>query len=180
MPITLSTQASETTCRCGLLVMSAVDEGLRARVDARPLDEPVAAALLALTPPVRLYVLTPGRWLVERTYEGLTDRPRGTLHAAHRCKGAPMNEPLALFDVERVDQAHAPPPAAPRAAVWTPYRGTHLACAPCVVAVHAGAQDGPPRAARSLRTDPEGERVPHCPEHEQARRLVDARPRRHH
>jgi len=67
----VSTPAAETTCpRCRAQLLTALDEGLRATVDADPLDP--AAEIAALLAGKWTYTLTSNRHLVHRTPERIT------------------------------------------------------------------------------------------------------------
>lgn len=83
-----STPATDTTCpRCRANLLTALDEGLRARVDATPLADRQA----------EIAALLQGRWTYTRIANGQLvhrDAPRiaagalrGPTHAEHKCVG---------------------------------------------------------------------------------------------
>lgn len=67
---------------CKRLVLTAVDEGLRVKVDPSPLASR-AAEITALVTGRRTYSLLPGGWLVYRSIDRM--RLGGTVHTEHRC-----------------------------------------------------------------------------------------------
>lgn len=79
----VSTQATATTCpRCDTPLLVALDEGLTARVDAKPIQ-----------PSKEIAVLLEGRWTYNHAHKQLahrdparirTDRTN-PIHAEHRC-----------------------------------------------------------------------------------------------
>jgi hypothetical protein len=89
-----STVATETRCpRCHAPLLAALDEGLHAQVDIKPLADPQA----------EIAALMQGRWTYTHTHWGhLVHRDatriagntlRGPIHAEHRCQ---RNEQLTL------------------------------------------------------------------------------------
>lgn len=81
-----STTAEPTHCRhCGAPILTALDTGFTARVDAHPILPSVE--LVVLLSGRRTYTHTHGRQLVQRTAARITaNYPRGPLHAEHVCK----------------------------------------------------------------------------------------------
>ncbi|MEU8329831.1 hypothetical protein [Micromonospora sp. NPDC048839] len=89
MPDTFkSTATTPTRCeRCHAPLLTALDEGLAARVDATPLPDR-QAEIAALLNGQWTYTHTNNRHLVVRTPERITaGLLRGTTHAEHKCNG---------------------------------------------------------------------------------------------
>jgi hypothetical protein len=80
-----STPAKPTACsRCDAALLAALDEGVRARVDAEPIDP--ADEVNVLLDGRRTYTLTPGGWLYQREVDHIrSDKNRGQIHAEHKC-----------------------------------------------------------------------------------------------
>ncbi|WP_194821278.1 hypothetical protein [Micromonospora sp. S-DT3-3-22] len=83
-----STTATETRChRCHTALLTALDDGLTARVNAAPLLDR-QAEIAALLNGLATYVLTSNRHLIHRDAERITANTlRGTIHAEHQCTG---------------------------------------------------------------------------------------------
>lgn len=83
-----STTATDSHCqRCQGPILTALDEGITARVDARPLPNP-AAEVAALLDNRRTFVLTANRLLIYRDASRIAGgKQRGSIHAEHRCSG---------------------------------------------------------------------------------------------
>jgi hypothetical protein len=90
-----STRTTESRCpRCHASILTGLDEGLTARVDATPLPNP-QAEIDAIIRDLRTYTLTQFGWLVFRDATRIKGgTPRGTIHAEHKCTG---NAQLALI-----------------------------------------------------------------------------------
>lgn len=83
-----STTADDAECpRCHKPILTALDEGLTAHVDATPLPDR-QAEIAALIEGRWTYTLTTYRQLIHRNAQRITaDTMRGTIHAEHRCAG---------------------------------------------------------------------------------------------
>jgi hypothetical protein len=81
----ISTPATAQTCpRCGAPILTALDEGIPARVDQDPVDN--AGEISAILDGRWTFVLTQFRHLVHRDAHRITaGKPRGTIHAEHHC-----------------------------------------------------------------------------------------------
>lgn len=84
----ISTVAAEATCpRCRARTLTALDEGIPARVDATPLPDR-QAEIAALLNGQWTYVLTNNKHLAIRDASRITGNSlRGTIHAEHKCTG---------------------------------------------------------------------------------------------
>lgn len=84
----VSTTATEQPCpRCRRATLTALDEGLPARVDATPLHDRTAE-IAALLQGRWTFTYTANRQLIHRDATRITDNHlRGTVHAAHKCVG---------------------------------------------------------------------------------------------
>ncbi|MBM0274121.1 hypothetical protein [Micromonospora tarensis] len=83
-----STLTAPTRCpRCHAPTLTALDEGIPARVNATPLPNR-QAEIDALIQGLMTYTHTNNRHLVYRTPERITANTlRGTIHAEHHCNG---------------------------------------------------------------------------------------------
>ncbi|NIL59927.1 hypothetical protein [Salinispora arenicola] len=83
-----STSATETRCpRCRTALLTALDDGIPARVNATPLPDR-QAEITALINGQWTYTLTRNQHLVIRDAERITaDTLQGTIHAEHTCTG---------------------------------------------------------------------------------------------
>lgn len=81
-----STTATDTRCpACRAQTLTALDEGIPARVDAAPLPDR-QAEIAALLNGQATYVLTTNRQLIHRDAERITANTlHGTIHAEHKC-----------------------------------------------------------------------------------------------
>lgn len=84
----VSTTATDTRCpRCRAAVITAIDEGIPARVDATPLPDRTAE-IAALLDGKHTYVLTDRRHLFHRDASRIAGGSiHGTIHAEHTCAG---------------------------------------------------------------------------------------------
>jgi hypothetical protein len=80
-----STQTTRTRCvHCNSEILTALDEGERARVDPDSIDP--ADEVGILLDGRRTYILTPGRWLIHREADRIRAATiHGRIHAQHRC-----------------------------------------------------------------------------------------------
>lgn len=86
----ISTVATEHTCPCGTPVLTAVDSGMPARVDATPLVDR-AAELAALLDGRWTYTHIRCGWLVHRDSHEITANVLdGPVHRQHRCRPRPL------------------------------------------------------------------------------------------
>lgn len=85
----ISTTTAETRCpRCHKPLLSALDGGIPARVDATPLADR-AAEIAALLDGRWTYTHTTNRHLIIRDADLIAAGTlRGTIHAEHKCAGA--------------------------------------------------------------------------------------------
>lgn len=83
-----STHTTETRCpRCRAALLTAIDEGMPATVNAEPLADR-AAEVAALLDGRRTYVHTERRLLVYRNATRIRGNTiPGTIHAEHKCTG---------------------------------------------------------------------------------------------
>lgn len=83
-----STRATDARCpRCHAALLTALDEGLTARVDATPLPDR-DAEIAALLDGRWTYTLTANRHLIMRAAHRIAANTiRGTVHAEHKCTG---------------------------------------------------------------------------------------------
>jgi hypothetical protein len=86
----VSTATTETRCpRCHTATLTALDEGLTARVDLAPLPTR-EAEIAALLQGHWTYIHTANRHLVYRDAGRITANSlRGTIHAEHKCGNRP-------------------------------------------------------------------------------------------
>ena len=91
----ISTVANETACpRCHGAILTALDEGLPARVDTTPLPNH-QAEIAALLTGRRTYTQLPTGELAHRDPDRITDpNLRGTIHAEHKCPPQPSQGEL--------------------------------------------------------------------------------------
>jgi hypothetical protein len=93
----VSTNTRETTCRrCGAAVLTALDEGLTATVDPKPIPPNNEVAILLTGR--RTYTKTNGGQLIHREAGRIRGGwLRGTIHAEHQCRqNGPQPEQLTL------------------------------------------------------------------------------------
>lgn len=84
----ISTVAGDHRCdRCRAPIITALDDGIPARVDATPLRDR-QAEIAALLDGKWTYVLTINRHLIHRDADRITaNNIAGTIHAEHKCTG---------------------------------------------------------------------------------------------
>jgi hypothetical protein len=84
----ISTVTTESRCpRCHTPLLTALDEGVTARVNAAPLPDR-AAEIAALLDGRWTYILTANKHLVLRDANRIASGTlRGTIHAEHKCTG---------------------------------------------------------------------------------------------
>ncbi|MFI6228905.1 hypothetical protein ACIBCR_16500 [Micromonospora echinospora] len=84
----ISTVATESRCpRCRAATLTALDDGIPARVNATPLPDR-QAEITALLDGRLTYVLTTNRHLLHRDGSRIAANTlRGTVHAEHKCTG---------------------------------------------------------------------------------------------
>lgn len=93
----ISTVATEKTCHCGITILTALDSGSPARVDAAPLpDRP--AELTALIEGRWTYTRLHCGWLAYRDASTIAAPPAtGTVHQEHRCRPRPIQ--TSIYDL---------------------------------------------------------------------------------
>ncbi|GIJ51298.1 hypothetical protein Val02_81840 [Virgisporangium aliadipatigenens] len=89
----ISTDATRTSCRCGAVVLVAVDEGLAVRADADPI--PPTAEIAALVDGRWTYTHAGGQLIYRDAARIRSNTPAGCIHREHRCIKKP--EQLDLF-----------------------------------------------------------------------------------
>lgn len=86
----ISTTTTDQTCQCGAHILVALDSGIRAQVDATPLQDR-AAELAALIEGRWTYTHVHAGYLVHRTASEITAPAlTGPVHRDHRCRPRPQ------------------------------------------------------------------------------------------
>lgn len=99
----IDTQAEPSTCsRCRAPLLVGHDGGVPVRLDPVPIahsdDADRSAEVAVLVAGGETYLVTPGRWIMDRSPERIRNRrPAGNVHTRHRCPGRP--EPTGQPDL---------------------------------------------------------------------------------
>lgn len=92
-----STTATPSTChRCGASLLTALDEGIRARVDATPLTD-TQAEIAALLAGLRTYTHQAKQLIHRDAYRIAAQTLTGRIHAEHQCPPRPVQS--TIYDI---------------------------------------------------------------------------------